>query len=282
MTSRECVWINGELRDVDDARVSAFDHGLLVGDGVFETIRVYGGEPFAWTRHLDRLAHSAEGLGIEVPDRTSLSDAARAVLDANGHIEARLRITVTGGVSPLGSERGIAGPTVVVASSALRPWPESVRVVIVPWVRNDRGATAGLKTTSYAENVRALAYAHERGASEAVFANTRDELCEATGSNVFVVRDGALTTPPGSSGCLLGVTRALVLELAAAAGIAVDESPLPIDALRDADEAFLTSTTREVQPVSHVDDRALGSVAGVITSTLAAAFSDLVSRELDP
>ncbi len=172
---------------------------------------MYRGRPFAWTRHLDRLEHSAAGLGLPVPDREELRAAAEAVLGANGHAEARLRITVTGGVAPLGSERGDAGPTVIVASSEVTPWPASVRVAVVPWVRNDRGATAGLKTTSYAENVRALAYAHERGASEAIFANTRDELCEATGSNVFVVRDGAIATPPASSGCLLGVTRALVL-----------------------------------------------------------------------
>jgi branched-chain amino acid aminotransferase len=157
-----------------------------------------------------------------------------------------------------------------------------VRVVVVPWVRNDRGATAGLKTTSYAENVRALAYAHDRGASEAVFANTRDELCEATGSNVFVVRDGKVATPPGSSGCLLGVTRALVLELAAAAGIEVDESPLPLDALREADEAFLTSTTREVQPISQVDERAVPSVPGPVAAALSTAFNALVAQDLDP
>src|SRR3954465_12579710 len=215
----EWVWVDGALVTVDDARISPFDHGLLVGDGVFETIRVYGGEPFAWTRHLDRLAHSAAGLGLPVPDRGLLHTAACEVLSSNAHREARLRITVTGGVAPLGSERGTAGPTVVVASSALSPWPDSVRVVIVPWVRNDRGAPAGLKTTSYAENVRALAYAHERGASEAVFANTRDELCEATGSNVFLVEDGSLVTPPEDAGCLLGVTRALVLQLAEELGV---------------------------------------------------------------
>jgi branched-chain amino acid aminotransferase len=278
----ELVWLDGALVTVDAARISPFDHGLLVGDGVFETIRVYGGEPFAWTRHLDRLAHSASGLGLPVPDRDVLHAAACAVLSANGHDEARLRITVTGGVAPLGSERGIAGPTVVVASSVLRPWPDSVRVVVVPWVRNDRGATAGLKTTSYAENVRALAYAHEREASEAIFANTRDELCEATGSNVFVVRDGVVATPPESSGCLLGVTRALVLELAAAAGISIAETSLPLDALRDADEAFLTSTTREVQPISHVDDRAVPAVPGPVAAALSTAFNALVAQHLDP
>jgi branched-chain amino acid aminotransferase len=276
------MWANGALVPIDEARVSPFDHGLLVGDGVFETIRVYGGEPFAWTRHLDRLAHSASGLGLTTPDREGLRQAARAVLQANGHAEARLRITVTGGVAPLGSERGGARPTVLVASSAIQPWPETVRVVVVPWVRNDRGATAGLKTTSYAENVRALAHAHDRGASEAIFANTRDELCEATGSNVFVVHDGVVSTPPGSSGCLLGVTRALVLELAGPLGITVDESSMPLEVLRDADEAFLTSTTREVQPIAAVDDRALPSAPGPVTAKLAAAFTDLVARDLDP
>jgi branched-chain amino acid aminotransferase len=272
------VWVDGNLVDAAEARVSPFDHGLLVGDGVFETVRVYGGHPFAWTRHLDRLAHSAGGLGLTVPDRGVLRVAADAVLTANGHLEARLRITVTGGVAPLGSERGESGPTVIVASGEVKPWPPSVRVVVVPWARNDRGATAGLKTTSYAENVRALAYAQERGASEAIFANTRDELCEATGSNVFVVRDGVVATPPGTSGCLLGVTRALVLEL----GIPIDETALPLDALRDADEAFLTSTTREVQPIAAVDDRTLAGVAGPITAKLAELFTALVARDLDP
>jgi branched-chain amino acid aminotransferase len=276
------VWINGSLVAADTARVSPFDHGLLVGDGVFETVRVYGGQPFAFTRHLDRLAHSAAGLGIAVPDFDVLRTAAKAVLDANGHTEARLRITVTGGVAPLGSERGDGGPTIIVATSAVKPWPASVRVVVVPWARNDRGATAGLKTTSYAENVRALAYAHERGASEAIFANTHDELCEATGSNVFVVHDGAIATPPGSSGCLLGVTRALVLELATELDLTVEERPLGLDALYDADEAFLTSTTREVQPIAMVDERALPAVPGPVTASLAAAFTELVARDLDP
>ena len=255
---------------------------MLVGDGVFETLRVYGGEPFAWTRHLDRLAHSASGLGLPVPDRDERARrrdrgaaGERAPRGAAAHHRHRRRRAAR-------LRAGRRGPTVIVASSTLTPWPASVGVVVVPWVRNERGATAGLKTTSYAENVRALAFAHERGASEAIFANTRDELCEATGSNVFVVRDGVVATPPGSSGCLLGVTRALVLELAADAGIAVDESPLPLDALRDADEAFLTSTTREVQPIAHVDDRAVPAVPGPVAATLAAAFAALVAQHLDP
>jgi len=218
------VWLDGELVAAAEARVSPFDHGLLVGDGVFETVRVYGGRPFAWTRHLDRLAHSASGLGLAVPDRGALRAAADAVLAANGHLDARLRITVTGGVAPLGSERGEAEPTVIVATSEVKPWPDSVRVVVVPWVRNDRGATAGLKTTSYAENVRALAYAHERGASEAIFANTRDELCEATGSNVFVVRDGVVATPAGLPRAACSASPA---RWCSSFGVPVDQTPTP-------------------------------------------------------
>jgi branched-chain amino acid aminotransferase len=276
------VWIDGALVDADTARISPFDHGVLVGDGVFETLRVYDGRPFAWGRHLDRLEHSANGLGLPVPDRTVVQDAARAVLAANELTEARLRVTVTGGIQPLGSERGASRPTVIVAASEVRDVPSTIAVVVVPWTRNERGATAGLKTISYAENVRALAFAHQHGAGEAVFPNTRDELCEATGSNVFVVHDGVLRTPPGSAGCLLGVTRALVLELCAELDLACEEVALPIGALADAQEVFLTSTVREVQTVTHVDGRAVPNAPGPITTRLAKEFTALVARDLDP
>jgi branched-chain amino acid aminotransferase len=284
------VWIDGALTPVDRARVSPFDHGLLVGDGVFETLRVYppirggggGGTPFAWRRHLERLTLSAAGLGLEVPTSATLRAAADAVLEANGIEEGRLRITVTGGPAPLGSERGGGAPTVIVAAATAREWPPAERVVTVPWPRNERGATSGLKTISYAENVRALAYAHERDATEAIFLNTRGELCEATGSNVFVVQDSTLLTPPGDSGCLLGVTRALVLELCPELGIEADERILPPSAIADADEAFLTSSTREVQPISHADGAALPSARGPISDRLAKGFGVLVARDLDP
>jgi branched-chain amino acid aminotransferase len=189
---------------------------------------------------------------------------------------------VTGGVSPLGSERAETATTVLVAASELATWPERPEVVIVPWRRNDRGAVTGLKTISYAENVRALAYARARGATEAIFANTRDELCEATGSNVFLVAGGVLRTPPADSGCLLGVTRALVLELCVALDVAFVEATLPITALRDSEEAFLTSTTREVQAIGRVDGHALPPAPGPLTQQLAKAFAALVAGDLDP
>lgn len=275
------VWVNGSLRASDAPQLSALDHGLLVGDGVFETLGVYRGVPFAWTRHHARLRRSAEGLRLAVPESALLRQAADAVLEANGIVDGRLRITVTGGPSPLGSERGDGPPTLIVAAAPARPRRDAEAVVTVPWPRNERGATAGLKTVSYAENVRALAFAQERGATEAVFANTRGELCEATGSNVFVVVDGVVCTPPPAAGCLLGVTRALVLEIGTAAGMAIEERTLPLEALAAGEEAFLTSSTREVVAIAAVDETRLVA-PGERTRALAHAFSELVASNLDP
>ena len=285
--SEQLVWVQSSRRQgsvvpVDEAAISPFDHGLLVGDGVFETLRVYRGVPFAWRRHLDRLEHSAAGLRLEAPPRDELRIAVDAVLRSNGLDEARLRITVTGGPSPLGSERGDDGPTVIVAATPILERPPSERVVTAPWPRNERGATAGLKTISYAENVRALADAHERGATEALFLNTVGDVCEATGSNLFLVVDGELVTPPTDSGCLLGVTRALVLELCRDVGIDAAERSLRPDSLCTADEAFLTSSTREVQPISHIDDVELPAAPGEVTARVAQSFAELVARDLDP
>ncbi len=276
------IWLNGSLVDEREARVSPFDHGLLVGDGVFETLRVYDGIPFAWRRHVERLTHSAQGLGLALPDLSDLRSAGDAVLHANELRDARLRITVTGGPSPLGSERGNDGPTVIIAAGALKSWPLTERVVTVPWSRNERSATAGLKTISYADNVRALAVAHAAGAGEAIFCNTRNELCEATGSNVFVVNGGSVRTPPGDSGCLLGVTRALVLELCTAIGLPAEEVVLAPDVLHSVDEVFLTSSTREVQGIAQVDEHIVPAAPGPITRQLAAAFTDLVARDTNP
>ncbi len=220
-------------------------------------------------------------MGLDAPDADRIRDAMTAVVEANGLGQGtgrgRLRVTVTGGDAPLGSERGPDGPTVVVAGGALAAWPPTAEVVVVPWTRNERGALAGLKSTSYGENVVALARARADGASEAIFANTAGNLCEGTGSNVFLEHEGRLVTPTLASGCLAGVTRALVLEATGA-----DEVDLPVGALADADEAFLTSTTREVQPIAVVDGRPLSSAPGPLTSAAAAAFSALVVADLDP
>ncbi|MFD5428748.1 aminotransferase class IV [Streptomyces sp. NPDC127084] len=271
------IWVNGGLRDAGTALVSVLDHGMTVGDGVFETIKATEGRPFALTRHLDRLTRSARGLGLPDPDLDEVRRACDAVLEANPMALGRLRITYTGGLSPLGSDRGDTGPTLVVALGKSGRRPETTAVVTVPWVRNERGALSGLKTTSYAENVVALSRAHERGASEALFANTVGQLCEGTGSNVFVVVDGHLHTPPLSSGCLAGITRALTMEWTGA-----QETELPLDVLERAEEIFLTSTLRDVQAVHRVDGRELSATPGPVTAKAMRVFEERAAADPDP
>jgi branched-chain amino acid aminotransferase len=272
------VWVNGDLLPDDEARISVFDHGLVVGDGVFETIKVTRGTPFALTRHLDRLATSAAGLGLPRPDLDQIRTGALAVIAAAPDLPfARLRITLTGGIGPLGSERAASPPTAIVALAAQGPAAPSVDVATVPWARNERGALAGLKTTSYAENVLALAYAHEHDGSEAIFANTVGNLCEGTGTNVFLVRDGRLLTPPLAAGCLAGVTRALVLEW-----VGADEEDVPVTALGEAEEAFLTGTSRDVQPIRAVNGSVLAAVPGPVTRKAAEVFAMRSAESPDP
>lgn len=271
------VWVNGGLYEAEAATVSVLDHGLTVGDGIFETVKAVEGRPFALGRHLDRLTRSAAGLGLPEPDLDEVRRACAAVLEANPVPLGRLRITYTGGLSPLGSDRGDAGPTLVVALGGSARRPDSTAVITVPWTRNERSALAGLKTTSYAENVVALARAHERGASEALFANTVGQLCEGTGSNVFVVVDGQLHTPPVASGCLAGITRALAVEWTGAL-----ETDLPFDVLESADEVFLTSTLRDVQAVHAVDGRGLSDAPGPVTAKAMRIFEERAAENPEP
>jgi len=274
------VWVNGGIVGADEATVSVFDHGLTVGDGVFETAKVVGGLPFALSRHLERLALSAAGLALPVPDEARVRSAVAETLAANADDlgeTLRLRITVTGGTSPLGSDRGDAGTTTVVALAPATRWPTSAKVVVVPWVRNERAPSAGVKTTSYADNVVALAHAKAAGGSEAVFANTVGDLCEGTGTNVFVVLDGELHTPPLESGCLAGITRALVVDWCGAR-----ETDLPLEALERAEEIFLTSSLRDVQAVHRVDNRELPGAPGPVTAKAMRLFEERSAADIDP
>jgi branched-chain amino acid aminotransferase len=277
------MWVGsrdgGAVVDDAQARVSVLDHGFTVADGVFETLKVTSEGPFALTRHLRRLSASAAALGLADPDH----DVVRAAVDAlvrdfraDDEPLGRLRITYTGGRAPLGSDRGDAVPTLVVALGPASPWPATTTIATVPWTRNERSAIAGVKSTSYAENVVALQRAHQAGASEAIFGNTRGELCEGTGTNVFVVADGQVITPPLDSGCLAGITRELVLEWFGAF-----EVPLTLDVLREVDEVFLTSSTRNVHPVVRVDDRAW-SEAGPVSLALQASFDERAALDVDP
>ena len=276
------VWVNGDLVDAAAPSIAALDHAVTVGDGVFETLKVTDGRPFALTRHLRRLTRSATGLGLTAPDEDRLREGVAAVLAVGEPMAfGRLRIVVTGGTGPLGSDRGSGDlGYLVLATAAPRPAPTTA-LCVVPWTRNERSAVAGLKTTSYAENVVALAHAAVRGAGEAVLTNTRGELCEGTGSNIVLGVGGELVTPPLSSGCLAGITRELLLEWGAADGLPVREGRLTLDDLRTADEVMITSSTRDVQPVHRVDDRVLDA-PGPLATRAAALFRKRAAGDVDP
>jgi len=274
---RQVVWLGDRLVDPDTASVHWSDHGLTVGDGVFETLKVLDGTPFAPTRHLNRLRRSTQAMALPAPAAGWVREAIHAVLQANPTAGLhRLRVTYTAGIGPLGSDRGNAAPTLAVALSSTVPWPPTTTVATVPWVRNERSALSGVKSTSYAENVLALRLAHQQGASEALFADTRGRLSEGTGSNVFVVLGGELLTPTLGSGCLAGITRELVLEWARAT-----EQDLPMDVLLEAEEVFLTSSTRDVHPVSRIDQRDLGA-PGPVTAQVSATFRERAAHNSDP
>ena len=271
------AWVNGHLLgDPEGPAIAVSDHGFTVGDGVFEAIKVVDNEPFAVTRHLERLVRSARGLGLPEVDLEEVRRGVAAVVTGQELPLGRIRITYTGGEAPLGSGRGSKPPTLVVVADTMHAWDGPTAVVTVPWPRNERGALAGLKTTSYAENVMALARAAEHGASEAIFANTVGNLCEGTGSNVFYVLEGELRTPTLESGCLAGISRGLVLEWYGAREI--DE---PVDVLDHAEEIFLVSTTRDVQAVLRCDDREL-EAPGPVTQEVATVWAKKERENLDP
>lgn len=276
------IWFNGRVVSTAEARLSPFDHGFLVGDGVFETLVARGGRPFTPSRHWKRLVASCESMGIAPPTFDVYLAAIHDVMKANEMPDARIRVTLTSGEGPLGSDRGDSPATMTVAATPLKAWPPSETALVVPWTRNERSALAGIKSTSYGDNVRALARAHAEGAGEAILANTRDELCEGTGSNLFVVVKDRVQTPPLSSGCLAGVTRALVLEACKAAGIPVEEIAMPVSILQACDEAFLTSSTRDVHPLARIDAREMPGVSGAFTQRVAQAFRDYVAGRDDP
>ena len=271
------AWLDGVFVEPSHATLGAFDHAITVGDGLFEATKIVDGEPVALTRHLDRLERSADRAGLDLPmTRSGLADACRAVAERTPG-PAKLRLTVTGGAAALSSARGDATGSVLIAAASMPRPASAAAVTVVEWPRNERGALAGVKSTSYLENVVALAAAKEQGSDEAIFANTVGNLCEGTGSNVFVVIDGRLVTPPLTAGPLAGVTRALVLEVTDAV-----EEDLPIEAFETAEEAFLTACTRDVQPIGSINGRPLDRVPGPATAAAAAAYLDLISTTPDP
>jgi branched-chain amino acid aminotransferase len=275
------VWVNGEGVDPGAPSIAALDHGVTVGDGAFETCKIVDGVPFALARHARRLDRSMAGLRLPAPDHNVIDAGITAVLAGEPIGSGRLRYTVTAGAGPLGSDRDASPLTYIVTAAPQAPNPDTGKLVVVPWTRNERSATAGLKTTSYADNVVALAFAQERGGVEALFANSVGNVCECTGSNVFLVVDGDILTPDLASGPLAGITRALVIEWCRESGLTVREEPLAMSTLDRAQEVFITSSTKDVMGVDAIDDRQV-TAPGPVTAQVIEIFGRLSGERLDP
>ncbi len=254
-------WVAGGLVPAEQATVAVLDHGFTVGDGVFETLKTVA-DPCGRRRAVRHGPSPCSpvalcrGMGIDGLDADEARDALLAVCAANPELAGggRLRVTLTSGPGPLGSDRTAAAASLVVVASPAIAWAPSTTLALSPWPRNERSPLVGLKSTSYAENVLALARAKSLGAQEALLTNLAGEVCEGTGSNVFVVIDGTITTPPLSGGCLAGITRALVIEWCHDAGIEVHQRAISLEELAGAEEIFITSSTRDVHPVETMLD----------------------------
>jgi branched-chain amino acid aminotransferase len=277
LTGQLRIWLNGRLYDDPrQASIAGTDHGLLVGDGVFETLKVTERGAFAIRRHLNRLGRSAAALGLPAPDHGQIREAIEAVLAGRAFSRGKLRITYTGGRGPLGSEAAYGPPTLIVALAPADAAAPLTSIVTAPWMRNEHGALTGVKSTSYAENVRGLRYAAQHQASEAIFLNTAGRVCEGTGTNIFVVFGDTVVTPPLSAGPLAGITRELIMEWTPVA-----ERELTLQEAKHADEVFLTSSMRDIQGVERWDDQIFSQVRPV-TQALSKTFAARSKADLDP
>ena len=278
------ISLNGELISANEACVSPFDLGLTVGLGVFETMAAYDGKVFAYDLHHARLLKSAEVFALPVPERSVITAAITEVIDANHYHQGRyrIRVTLTGGVNQLGGGREQGDVMVTAQAADSASGGDSAKLAWVPFVINERAATAGVKSTSYADHVLAYRHALNAGADEALMLNSQGHLAEGSMSNVFVVKDGVVQTPSLASGCLPGVTRQLVIALCADLDLPVKECQLGAQDIDRADEIFLTSSLREIQAAVLLgpEARATEAVTGDVTGRLAEAYAEMIRKEL--
>ncbi len=275
------VWANGRIVSGEEAATSLFDRGTRDGGGIFETMRVYDGRPFAWQRHLERLVLAAAELGFPVPPRPSaMRDAIGELLAAQSLTDAVVRITVTRGIA--GGRPTRAGAWIEAQPLAARLWRGTrtgdAAAIVSPLVF-DLGWLGAYKTTSRMAWDLAREQALAIGADEALLVSSTGELLEGSASNVFVVREGEVLTPPLASRILPGVTRAIVLQLCAELGIPARECVLQAGGLRDVDALFLTNSVQEILPVATLDGRALRSRE--VPERLLAAYREHVAAQRD-
>lgn len=277
------IFLGERLVATQAARIDPADRGFTLGDGVFETLRIYRGKPFRLDAHLNRLENSAAALGIPMPlSRLRLTAAVAETISANalGAGDGSMRITLSRGTGP----RGLlpprdCRPTLVMSAFLSKPGEtRPLSAAISEIRRNEHSPLSRLKTLSYLDNVLAQREAAERGADEAILLNTAGRLACAARANLFIVRDRSLFTPPVSEGVLPGIARAEVMSIARGLGLRIEEVPLEPGTLDSADEVFLTNSLIEVTALGRIDDRVIGSgTTGPLTAQLAAAYRILTA-----
>jgi len=301
MSKNEFVYVSGDFVPRKEARISALDAGVLLGAGLFETLRTYAGKSFRLGAHLARLRASGEFFRIFVRESDArIAETVARLVEANGVADARVRLTATRGPLALREPQGDpeqgrrvasavddeAPPaTLIITAGPMTPYPaelyEKGATVVVSDIRaNPDDPTVYHKTTGYLRNLLALRDAHRARATEALVFNTKGRLAEGALSNVFIVSAGRLLTPPAEEGLLAGITRAAVLELAAETGVPAEQKPLSAREVLDADEMFLTNSIMELLPVGRVERKEIGDGRpGPVTKQLAEAYRALVIRE---
>jgi len=285
------IFLGDKLVDEKDAKVSVFDHGLLYGDGVFEGIRAYNGRVFLLDEHIDRLFDSAKAIALNIPmTRQEMSDAVVATCVANDLMDGYIRLVVTRGVGTLGLNPYLCDKAqIIIIAAAIQLYPQDLydnglKIVTVGTVRNHPEAiNPRIKSLNYLNNVMAKIEAINAGCLECLMLNHKGEVAEASGDNVFAIKNGVLTTPPSSCGALEGLTRYKVMELAGKAGYEVREAPLARYDLYIADEVFLTGTAAEIISVVDIDKREIGDgKPGPITAELSSLYSESARSEGTP
>ena len=285
------IYIDGKYYDEGQAKISVFDHGLLYGDGIFEGIRAYHGRIFRLKEHIDRLYRSAKAILLTVP--VSPADLTRAVVETcreNNVRDGYIRLVVTRGVGTLGlNPNRCHNPSVIIIAGKIQLYPpefydKGMEIITVPTVRNLHSAlNPAIKSLNYLNNILAKIEANSAGCEEAILLNAEGFVAECTGDNLFIVQDGELQTPPLSAGALYGITRRVVLDLAAQAGAKTREMNLTRYDLFNADECFLTGTGAEVVPVVKIDGRVIGSgKPGPLTQKLVTEYHNLTKVSGEP
>ncbi|HXU75231.1 MAG TPA: branched-chain-amino-acid transaminase [Methylomirabilota bacterium] len=285
------VYVDGKYYSERDAKVSVFDHGLLYGDGIFEGIRAYNGRVFRLKEHIDRLFYSAKAILLNLPmSRAAIAEAVLETCRRNKIRDGYIRLVVTRGVGTLGlNPNRCKNPSLIIIAGKIQLYPveyyeRGLEIITVPTVRNLHSAlNPAIKSLNYLNNIMAKIEANNSGCEEAIMLNAEGFVSECTGDNIFILKENELLTPPLSAGALYGVTRKVVMEIAAESGLLVREPNLSRYDMFNADECFLTGTGAELVPVIKIDGRVIGNgKPGPVTRKLVAQYRALTKVSGDP